>query len=94
MVRETDLEVIADFYGYDNQRNILIEEMAELTQVLMKGTRIGGFDYEHIREEIADVEIMLYQIKHILNMNTDDVVEYKVNRQISRLDAEKAGYQE
>lgn len=94
MVREDDLNVISEFYGYEGQRNVLIEEMAELTQALIKGARIGGFDYEHIKEEVADVEIMLYQIKHLLNMDTTDVINYKVNRQISRLDADKIKYQE
>lgn len=87
MNREEDLQVISEFYGYENQKNILIEEMAELTQALIKGTRIGGFDYEHIKEEIADVEIMLFQVKHLLNVDTTDVINYKVNRQISRMDA-------
>ena len=94
MNRQDDLQVIADFYGLDSQRNILIEEMAELTQALIKTTRIGEFAIDDVKEEMADVEIMLYQIKYLLGINTDIVIDYKVNRQMSRIDSDKVKYQE
>ena len=42
-------------FGHENQYLKLIEEMAELTQAILKGTNVS--------EEIADVQIVLDQIK-------------------------------
>lgn len=42
-----------DHYGKENQVKKSIEEMAEFTKALCKG------DIENIKEEIADVQIML-----------------------------------
>jgi len=44
-----------DKFGADNQHLKLIEEMAELTQAILNGTNVS--------EEIADVQIVLDQIK-------------------------------
>ena len=64
-------------YG-EEQINILIEEMAELTQALCKYKRMQSDNkpratetdiLENIIEEIADVEIMLEQIKYQLKIN-------------------------
>lgn len=44
-----------DHFGNQAQHLKLIEEMAELTQAILKGTNIA--------EEIADVQIVLDQIK-------------------------------
>lgn len=85
------IKEIAEHYGYDNQSLQLIEEMAELTQALNHLRRYNDYnEFKHrqeVYEEIADVEIMLEQIKHLLNCN--DEVEsfkvYKVRRQIDRM---------
>ena len=47
-------------FGERNQKDMLIEEMAELMQALQKERR--GLEY-NISEEIADVQIVLDQIK-------------------------------
>ena len=49
-------------YGIDAQVQMCIEEMSELTKELCKWFRDKG-DINHISEEIADVEIMLEQMK-------------------------------
>ena len=49
-------------YGKALQTDVAIEEMSELIKELCKAQR-GKADREHIAEEIADVEIMLEQIK-------------------------------
>ena len=48
-----------DHYGKENQVKKAVEEMAELTKALCKG------DVENIKEEIADVQIMLWQLQMI-----------------------------
>ena len=45
-------------------------------------------DEEHIEEEIADVEIMLLQIKYLLGVEDVElleIVEKKLDRQIERI---------
>ena len=51
-----------DTFGESNQIIVAIEEMSELTQELTKYLR-GSANIENITEEIADVEIMIEQLK-------------------------------
>ena len=85
---------IADTYGYDAQSRQLIEEMAELTQAINKAWRMGNdFDNllvqkRNIKEEIADVYIMLEQMKYLLNIYEDDIetiINSKILRQLERI---------
>jgi len=91
MKKEKEIMQIAEHYGYKNQKKILIEELSELIQAVIKVDRAEGTlsdvlkNYDNLIEEIADVEIMLYQIKHLLAINTDEIVEKKVERQIERI---------
>lgn len=98
------IKKIADTYGYDAQSRQLIEEMAELTQAINKLWRvekfcedkdildIKGFSVPEIRnvtEEIADVTIMLEQIKYLLQISDtdiDQIIEQKLNRQLERIE--------
>ena len=57
-------------WGKDLQLIMGIEEMAELTKALIKDIR-GKPNYDNILEEIADVEIMLTQLKCIYGDITD-----------------------
>ena len=97
MTTEQKIQYIADHYGYEPQSRQLIEEMAELTVALNKAWRktfdtvdkIPNMDdEERIEEEIADVEIMLSQIKYLLGVEEDElsrIVESKLDRQIERI---------
>ena len=69
------------------QITVAFEEMSELQKELCKYLR-GRGSFEHIAEEIADVEIMLEQLK-MLFFCTDDVRNErrrKVERRKDRLD--------
>ena len=88
------MRTIATFYGYDTQSRQLIEEMAELTQAINKAWRMGNdFDNllvqkRNIKEEIADVYIMLEQMKYLLNIYEDDIetiINRKILRQLERI---------
>ena len=88
------IKKIADTYGYDSQSRQLIEEMAELTQAINKAWRMGNdFDNllvqkRNIKEEIADVTIMIEQIKYLLHISDSDIneiIEQKLNRQLERI---------
>lgn len=87
VMKEIDIKLIADHYGYESQSRQLIEEMAELTQAINKEWRNTNeceitHLYKNLVEEIADVEIMLEQIKYLIGCN-DDVEKIK-NKKIDR----------
>lgn len=93
---EDDMELmsrtIADHYGYPTQSNQLIEECAELIQAVSKyrradspATRMSAM--ENLTEEIADVEIMLAQIKYLLRIKDTELKgtkAFKLSRAIER----------
>jgi len=68
-------------YGEFPQIIMAMEEMSELIQALSKSIR-GKTDVDNIAEEIADVEIMLMQMKHIFHcgMAVNDWKTAKVHR--------------
>lgn len=74
------LQAAIDTYGTDNQTDVAIEEMAELTQALIHNRRGRP---ANIPEEIADVEIMLEQLKII--HDCADEVEKQKDAKIKRL---------
>ena len=73
---------IADHYGYPSQSSQLMEECAELIQAVNKYKRAKTSDAQYIAfrnyvEEIADVEIMLEQIKYLIGVKDADLEETK-----------------
>lgn len=79
-----------DTYGYDLQKQVAIEEMAELTKEICKDFR-GKENRDNIIEEIADVQIMIYQLMAMYNINDTDLailMELKINRLSERLKGE------
>ena len=80
------LNQLVDKYK-DKQINVCIEEMSELTKALCKHIR-GNTDIENIKEEIADVHIMLMQMLMLFNIDEEEflkIVDYKINRTKERL---------
>lgn len=79
-------------YGEDGQIDMVIEEMAELTQALLKIRRYqkahkGKFTTElmdHVSEEMADVEIVLEQAKIIYQ--NEDLIDWHKGNKLKRLD--------
>lgn len=67
-------------WGY-LQKVVAIEEMTELQKELSKNMR-GEENELYIAEEIADVEIMLEQMKILFNIDEDveEMKEYKIKR--------------
>lgn len=73
-------------YG-DIQYNVAIEELSELQKALCKLLR-GKADMHNITEEIADVEIMIWQVKYMLGLSDGDIYtaqQYKLLRLERRL---------
>jgi len=94
---------VADHYGYNPQSRQLIEEMAELTQAINKFWRknmrcgeleakyvpLSGAAYDNIVEEIADVEILLEQVKYLLQISGEDIIKNKIGkmeRQVAKIE--------
>ena len=64
-----------DCYGSDNQLIVACEELSELQKEICKALR-GNPSFSAIAEEIADVEIMVEQLKMIF-ANGCDVAVFK-----------------
>ena len=81
---------IANHYGREHQVLIAIEEMSELTKELCKYFRRYDRKKEII-EEVADAQIMLEQLIELFDINNevDRMVDYKLNRQIRRMEQER-----
>ena len=96
------IKKIADTYRFSEQSRQLSEECAELIIAVNKYYRkcdklsFTPSEYldilhcvSNIKEEIADVTIMLEQIKYLLNISDTDIeqiIEQKLNRQLERID--------
>jgi NTP pyrophosphatase (non-canonical NTP hydrolase) len=85
---------IAEHYGEEHQMLKAVEEMAELSQAIVKG--ISG---EHplysdsLIEEYADIVIMMEQInlfmyEHGVLRAVRRNIDYKLNRQLKRMESE------
>lgn len=86
----TTFEKAIETYGADLQKQVAIEEMAELTKEICKDFR-GKGNREHILEEIVDVSIMLEQLQIMYDISTSEMlraVESKVKRLEERLKGE------
>lgn len=67
-----------DTFGEQNQIIVAIEELSELQKELCKLLR-GQYHISDMSEEMADVEIMLEQLKMIFN-NWDDIEHWKLTK--------------
>jgi NTP pyrophosphatase (non-canonical NTP hydrolase) len=73
-----------NLWGNIAQINMAIEECAELIVKLSKSDRrSNGVTVEEITEEIADVEIMMAQLRIIFG---DETVEKAKNKKLTRLE--------
>lgn len=93
------IKMISDYYGLSSQMDQTVEECAELIQALNKYKRNTCISTkENILEEIADVEIMLEQMKWLLagvgqsytdiNFKIWKIKNEKVKRQLERMGSE------
>lgn len=57
----------------------------------LMGTKHVNYKKEHIKEEIADVMVMLKQFQYyygIEDKQVEDVMQYKIDRQLDRIEKE------
>ena len=86
---ETVIQKAIETYGADLQKQVAIEEMSELTKEICKDFR-GKANRENIIEEIADVQIMLYQLMAMYNIS-DTELAITLGLKITRLDERLKG---
>ena len=73
-------------WGSDSQIDVLIEEMAELTQALLKSRRNGVAFSFSVLEEIADVEICMEQIRQkVTEIGSQIPLETMKRKKLKRL---------
>ena len=91
MTRQETYRQILDCFGNTMQCIVAIEEMSELQKALAKYLRgLQYHDYADIladiREEIADVQIMLEQLKMIFDdeQTVEKIIDEKLQRTVDR----------
>ena len=73
-------------WGLESQTKMMIEECAELIQVLVKQSRnINGANIGQIINELVDVEIMLGQMKTIYNQRVWADFHYNKLQRLKKL---------
>lgn len=86
MSRNTE---ILEKYGIENQTRQAMEECGELIQALNKMLRLPSAEnLNHLTEEMADVEIMMEQMRiawQIPRIDIFEVKKHKLNRMMQRL---------
>ena len=92
------IKKIANYYGYESQREQFIEECAEMIQASQKCKRTDIQNaqqyrerFDNFQEEVADVLIMAQQLRYLLGArDIDDIIDKKLDRQIQRIKDESA----
>lgn len=89
---------IMQHYGTEHQKDILIEECAELIQAVEKSRRgiltedKPAYTYDMI-SEMADVQIMLWQFESVMTAYSrqclGDEIQRKLRRQLERIESEE-----
>jgi NTP pyrophosphatase (non-canonical NTP hydrolase) len=88
--RQDALNYICQHYGFFNQRDMLVEEAAELIQSVSKCKRNVTGAWDNFIEETADVYVLLHQMIDIIGEEKFmTVVDDKINRQVLRINNEE-----
>ena len=78
---EQTFQVAFERFGEPHQLMLCFEEMAELMKAISKAIRYSREGHKtHITEEIADVEIMLEQVKMIFDIDDGDVEMWRLDK--------------
>lgn len=80
------IQAIAENYGFSKQSDVCIEECSELIKAILKYRR-GKGTVTDIIDELADVEIMIEQMKDLLCCHSDvrERISFKLSRQQARI---------
>lgn len=102
MTQQDKAEYIAWYYGYNNQSRKAMEEAGELVQAINKfweGPMENGKvsieeapssdEEEALRSELADMQIMIWQMCYFHGMDLTETIDGKLDRQIRRISMER-----
>jgi len=91
-----DLLTIINEYGIDKQLKYIHSEYYELDEAIIEKEKVGAYpgieEKNHIKEEIADVMVMLKQFQYyygIEDKEIEDIMKFKIQRQLDRIKEEK-----
>lgn len=93
MTKEQKLKAMHILYRYGAKSQMLkcCEELSELETVILKHVNKDKNNTDEILDEMADVYVMLEQMKHVFPFGEnvlDERIEYKLNRQLERIGSE------
>lgn len=102
---EKDLLKIIEHFGINNQQRKLQEEVFELNEAITqkeypalaknkKPNELEIFEKERITEEIADIEVILLQIKELYHIDGNEILKTMKNKIKRTLDRIESGYYE
>lgn len=88
---DNGIQVIAQYYGEDAQKNVVQEECAELIQAICKDSRYNtDTTHQHMIEEISDLYLALSTLNYYLTYEERKFLienfNAKVNRQMGRIE--------
>lgn len=86
MTIQNFIEEVIRYNGSNEQTVVAVEELSELQKELCKYLR-GQCDADHVKEEIADVQLMIWQLQKIFGMSDYELsvrVQTKVDRCVDR----------
>lgn len=92
-----NLEKIIRYYGKEPQMIVAIEELAELQKEITKRLRPTRMTVFGLVEEIADVEVMINQLKLIFGISEAEIArerDYKINRTLERIEKERKKHEQ
>lgn len=81
------IEFIFSKTNAEIQEIICIEELSELQKELTKHLR-GEENWDHIVEEIADVQLMIYQMQHYFQIDPEEIkrrIANKIDRTLNKI---------
>jgi NTP pyrophosphatase (non-canonical NTP hydrolase) len=86
---DTRINRIIRHYGITAQSGKAVEELVELAEVLIKAVNKKSVQMDSLYEEIADVEIMLEQLKQMYDIDRDrleQIKNMKIERTLERME--------
>jgi uncharacterized protein YabN with tetrapyrrole methylase and pyrophosphatase domain len=102
---EKELLEIIEHFGINNQQRKLQEEVFELNEAITqkeypaiakskKPNELETFEKERIIEEIADIEVILLQIKELYHIDSNEILKIMKNKIKRTLERIESGYYE
>lgn len=87
---DNQIKIIAEHYGYESQIDQMCEECGEFIVARSKVRRNIPGAWDNLKEEVADLSIMVDQMKLIIGKDEiNEIRAQKLRRQLERIAHEK-----